>query len=79
VDNVKLQAHLGALKRQVEVEIAIWEARTTWMTTIAGSQTRRELLSTLRRIEAMLMRALCLFNPQTVQGEVGDIRDISRC
>jgi hypothetical protein len=72
MDNVKLQAHLEALKRQVEIEIAIWEARATWMTTIAGSQTRRELLSTLRRIEAMLIRALCLFNPETVHGTCSD-------
>jgi hypothetical protein len=67
MDNVKLQAHLETLKRQAEIEIAIWEARATWMTTIAGSQTHREVLSTLRRIEAMVIRALSLFNPETVQ------------
>jgi len=72
MDNVKLQAQLEALKRQVEIEIAIWEARATWMTTIAGSQTRRELLSTLRRIESMLIRALYLFNPETVQCTCSD-------
>jgi hypothetical protein len=67
MDNLKLQAHSEALKRQVEIEIAIWEARETWMTTIAGSLTRREVASTLRRIEAMAIRAPCLFNPETVQ------------
>jgi hypothetical protein len=72
MDNVKLQGHLEALKRQAEIEIAIWETRKTGMTSIAGSLTRREVLSTLRRIEATAIRALCLSNPETVQCTCSD-------